>query len=226
MADAESPAKRVKLDFSEHLRILVGPSKQEFMVHKDVITRRSSFFQAAASQRWSGSGSGKVIELSDDDPAVFSAYLECLYTGVVHVDDQLCSDGFLALKLYMLADKLGDLKSMNCIIDSIIKWSDRHRELPDTPSATYVVANTMEISPLRRLMVDFHVQESAKDALDDVIAKSPLLCGAILKEFGRLKAGNLDLKVRKVFNQACNKRPKCYYHQHDEQCPPCASDSA
>ncbi|KAK5710625.1 hypothetical protein LTR17_018800 [Elasticomyces elasticus] len=224
MADAGPPTKRVKLDFSEHLRVLVGPNKQEFMVHKDMTTRRSSFFQAAASQRWSASGSGKFIELGDDDPSVFSAYLECLYTGVVHIDEQLCSDSFLTLKLYILADKLGDLKSMNCIIDHIIKWSDQGRELPDTPSATYVVANTTDTSQLRHLIVDFFVQEGGPQGLEYVIAKSPLLCGAILKEFGRVRADNLDAKVRKVFNHACSKRPKCYYHQHDEQCPPCASD--
>ncbi|KAK3674030.1 hypothetical protein LTR78_006233 [Recurvomyces mirabilis] len=39
------PSKRRKIDYADYLRVLVGPEQKDFMVHRDIITQRSTFFQ-------------------------------------------------------------------------------------------------------------------------------------------------------------------------------------
>ncbi|KAK4901535.1 hypothetical protein LTR27_001307 [Elasticomyces elasticus] len=221
MADDTPPAKRVKLDFSQHVRVLVGPKKQEFVVHKDVIIPRSGFFKAAVSSRWSAGGDGKSVKLGDEDPLVFAKYLECLYTSTVHMDDAV-SDQREAIELYVLADKLGDLKSANIIIDRIMAWIDQTEIIPGVSCVAYALANSTEKSQLRRLLVDYYVHECDGKAFEEA-TQSPELCIEIVREYARLKICSWDATVDNVFNEECSKRQRCYYHQHDETCPPCAA---
>ncbi|KAK5679873.1 hypothetical protein LTS10_007821 [Elasticomyces elasticus] len=123
MADDTPPAKRVKLDFSQSLRVFVGEANTEFIVHKDFITLRSTFFKAAAKNQWN-TGTTKDIKLPEDDPAVFSGYLQCLYTSEFMVDNDALDnydDIMHVFSIYQLADKLGDLKRLT--LSSTALWS-------------------------------------------------------------------------------------------------------
>lgn len=63
--------------------IVVGRDclQKRFTVHTDVFTKRSEFFRATRSPRWLTDPT-KPVDLEDDDPYVFSAYLNCVYFGV------------------------------------------------------------------------------------------------------------------------------------------------
>ncbi|KAK5717563.1 hypothetical protein LTR17_016006 [Elasticomyces elasticus] len=220
MADTEPPAKQRKYDFTEHLRVLVGEAKQEFMVHKDLITTRSPFFKAAAAARWN-SDPAKDIELPDDKPAVFASYLQCLYMGPVLTEVRSLVD------LYVLADKLGDLTSMNAAVDCIVQFYENHKCVPANWATKYIFRSTVAGSQLRQLVTDYWVHGIAYDDFQDsikVLAEDgeTEVCAALLSEFVRVLAEKPQSKVWEAFDQQVSKRPKCQYHQHDEDmCPPC-----
>jgi hypothetical protein len=54
---------------------------KRFTLHTDVFTRRSKFLAAARKPEWVAEDSTKPVDLSDEDPHVFQAYLNCVYTG-------------------------------------------------------------------------------------------------------------------------------------------------
>lgn len=57
-----------------------GPSSQIFMVHEELLTEHSPFFQAAIKKEWNES-QDRNIPLPDDDPEVVSLYVNWTYTG-------------------------------------------------------------------------------------------------------------------------------------------------
>lgn len=60
--------------------VIVGETKKDFFVHETLITRSSSFFQAALSKNWK-EGQTKTVELPGTKPEIFHIYLDWLYTG-------------------------------------------------------------------------------------------------------------------------------------------------
>jgi hypothetical protein len=54
---------------------------KRFTVHTDIFTRRSKFFAAARKLEWIAGDTAKSVDLSDEDPDVFQAYLNCVYVG-------------------------------------------------------------------------------------------------------------------------------------------------
>lgn len=107
----------------------MGPKEQCFMVHKNIICRRSRFFEAACAKKWTKPD--KKIRLPEDEPDAFAVYLECVYNQPQIVenedqqDDEVTSAEWAVLfRTYILADKYGDLPSANNMIDRIMKRSD------------------------------------------------------------------------------------------------------
>jgi hypothetical protein len=109
MADALRPSKRAKYvstsvpykyirltthrhDFSSTFDVLVGQlpgNVKRFTVHTDVFTQVSRFFAAARKPEWitSDATKPKQVDLSDEDPNVFQAYLNCVYDGLETLED-------------------------------------------------------------------------------------------------------------------------------------------
>ncbi|KAK3642402.1 hypothetical protein LTR56_010755 [Elasticomyces elasticus] len=225
MADDTPPAKRAKLTFSEHIRVLVGPTKQEFMVHKDVITSRSHFCKAATSERWSASGS-QALKLPADDPDVFSGYLRCLYKDFVDIED-ISKNQEQVINIYVLADKLGDATSKNIITDKYAEWSDSAYKIPDVELVNHAFNNTANNSQLRRMFVDFYVHEGSATILKDAVKCASLeFRTALLTAFVDLRDDQEweDEPVSEAFGQRVSERDTCFYQEHDELCLPCASD--
>ncbi|KAK5124932.1 hypothetical protein LTR85_001122 [Meristemomyces frigidus] len=235
--------KMVKLDFSETLTVLVGETKQVFTVHKDIISRRSSFFKAACHERWQGASTAKDVELPTDDPELFGTYLQCVYTDTVVThqdsghnsnsdDDDISTlaDCVMHLvKVYFLADKLGDLISCNLIIDSLITTCKERGVSPRRSASLLesVYESTPKNSPLRRLMVDYHIHhvpslgKGGMEFVDDVDLVPRAFLVEVLQEYGRLKAECCDTPICAAFGDLPSQRAKCHYHQHDERHPRC-----
>ena len=75
-------ALRFDYDLTKTFDILVGkePNQQRFTVYHDIITRRSKFFHAARSGRWTTQPDQATV-LDDHEPDVFSVYLHCVNFG-------------------------------------------------------------------------------------------------------------------------------------------------
>jgi hypothetical protein len=72
-----------RYDLRATFEIVVGksPSPEErFTVHTHVLTQRSRFLRAARKPEWLTDASNPV-DLTDEDPDVFQAYLNCVYFG-------------------------------------------------------------------------------------------------------------------------------------------------
>ncbi|GAB7330531.1 hypothetical protein MBLNU13_g02125t1 [Cladosporium sp. NU13] len=82
MENDAPPAKRPKYDLANTFEVVVGkePFSQRFTVYSNVLTPRSDFFKAARKSEWL-SDPTKPVDLQNEDPEVFSRYLNCVYFG-------------------------------------------------------------------------------------------------------------------------------------------------
>lgn len=73
---------RFNYDLTKTFDVLVGkePKQQRFTVYHDILTRRSEFFRAARSGRWTTQPEQATV-LDDHEPDVFSVYLHCVNFG-------------------------------------------------------------------------------------------------------------------------------------------------
>ncbi|KAK5679874.1 hypothetical protein LTS10_007822 [Elasticomyces elasticus] len=224
MDEETRPTKRRKYNFIETLRVLVGDTKQVFIVHKDLAITRSPFIKAAAAPRWS-STPVKKITLCTDSPAIFSDYLQCLYMDTVATEGKSDED---MIDVYVLAEKLRDYTSANTIMDCYIQWYANDNVIPVMKSVDHAFHHTAAKSKLRQLLVDYWVHESTSEAFQLAVAQAAEhgyieVCAALLQEFGKVVGERPQSKVAVAFNQEISSRTKCHYHQHDEGYPPCAS---
>lgn len=213
----------VRIDFSEHFRVLVGPEKKAFMVHKDVIMQRLPFFKAAVAKRWSGSDEEKVIELPEDDAEIFGEYLHCVYQDTVTTKISEAGLPPSLVYLYCLVDKLGDLKACNTVLDFLITASGDKEALPSLTFVTLAFEHTPSGSQLRRLLVDFWLHETPRATLDAEALESapPAFLCQFMREYRKVKEEDQEVDVRGTFSHAPGQRGRCYYHVHDEGCPGC-----
>lgn len=219
--------------------MLVGEDKKQFVVHRDIICKRSTFFKAASSQRWSNG----PVELPDDLPQVFETFLYCVYKDqvpteapdppyeeVVVADQQPTQAHRHLVRVYVLADKLGDITTANLVMEDMQKRFKNfyHPRLSHTSVLSLVLATTAEDSPMQNLFIDFFVFDAEwrwVDALrdDDAISKN-FIC-KILQERLRL-SGDENKKAGRI-KCGCSPGPRqtsiyeCRYRLHDEEHSSC-----
>ena len=73
-----------RYDLTSTFDVLVGKapsSSQRFTVYTDVLTSRSNFFKAARKLEWRRDFK-QPVDLKDENPGVFSKYLNCVYFGI------------------------------------------------------------------------------------------------------------------------------------------------
>ena len=188
----------------------VGLHEVKFIVHPDVITQRSKFFKSACSPAWGDNT--EPVKLPDTTPQIFSNYLRVLYRSSVPPPGGNGLYNDLA-RIYILADELGDLQSANMVMDELIKSCEKDSKCPGPSCVNLIIKSTPDNSPLRRLIVDYYTHEFNEAVkLDDRFSTIFLI--AVVNECMRLR----------LQRQPCifaMRRPKCYYHQHDESFPEC-----
>ncbi|KAK3711482.1 hypothetical protein LTR37_009661 [Vermiconidia calcicola] len=222
--ETSKPREKRKYEFSEHLQVVVGSEKKHFIVHKDVITCRSPFFAAASAERWNNSGDVKPIELPDEDPKIFSTYLQWLYHAEVVVEDKPNNEFSELIKAYIMADKFGDLTCANAIADEIIRSGIIHNCIPTVSDIHTAFEDTPDGSPLRKLLVDFWMFEADDEAFS---TRSEFLPYTFLATFFRrhneVQKGRLSQTVMQVYGASVSQQGKCAYHRHDASHPACGA---
>lgn len=206
-----------------------GEAQRSFTLHSNVIVTRSSFFAARMKDNWNHSGG--PVQLHDEDPQIFDAYLTVLYCNEAKFTDNdlnaLCEDEIdtlqlLLSKVYILADKLGDCKSANLAIDSFIDIANTSEFATLMTIIAYIYENAPSTSPLHKLCAEHSahciewatitkaMREDAPRAflLDDVTEKD--LC---IENDGGALARNTEFLDNDA--EALKRR----YHQHDHLHP-------
>jgi hypothetical protein len=149
--------------------VVVGsPSDQKaFTVSRDLLVRRSEFFDTIRLARWINltKSSLKPIDLSEEDPDTFIAYLHCVYWNQIIPDARIEGEvqryDYL-IELYTLVDRLLDSTTADLVIDKLISSVHERLLLPGLEDIKLVYATTVEGSPLRRLMIDYCVYSEAE----------------------------------------------------------------
>lgn len=228
-----------RYDLHSTLDVVVG--SETFSLHTSIFAERSEFFRAARKPEWLTGDPKKPVDLKDEDAEIFGTYINCVYFEqdvlTVYADEcDSCPEsdryvkanvGFQALvRLYILSDKLQDLATANIAIDEIIRFSDITQALPAN-DFSHVYGNTPPNSPLRVLLRDYFVYErdlsSAANRLDDL---PPEALKDIMLEVLRTQQEHGALTVEEAFSKQISANmdtDRCYYHQHDDSHPRCAS---
>ena len=199
------------------------------MVHKEVICRRSPFFEAACAERWSQTDTSKDTELPEDDAGTFNTYLQYLYSGgegaFASLGDHPSKTALRvsskpALRVYLLADKLGDLTAANAVVDELIRNVDEGTTFPSAKNVSMVFDNTIPSSPIRRLLVDFWMHNTCPTFTEEHVEDmSPTFMCAVFNKLGQLKKDYHYSTLCNVFTQDVIKCNRCRYHQHNDEHP-------
>ncbi|KAK0806645.1 hypothetical protein LTR91_012084 [Friedmanniomyces endolithicus] len=223
----ERPTKQARmssLTFTQTVEVIVCDTKTKFFIHASIIAARSPFFDAAVT-RWKKAG--EPITLADDDPEIFDYDLSLLYAGSfqslrAEVDDDDVDIASL-FKLYILADKLGDLTNANGVIDRLygVLWESvptLHKVLPAWRS-------TPPGSPLRRLLVDAFTRQADPEALSKQLEHASIPKDLVVA-IAQRAVGIAGLFVKysgcrgetaeEAFGKFFAVDDECRYHQHDD----------
>ncbi|KAL8734578.1 MAG: hypothetical protein Q9166_001478 [cf. Caloplaca sp. 2 TL-2023] len=157
----------------EAINVFVGTSKKPFIVHRDLLIAKSTFFNAALTGTWKEATEGK-IRLTEEDPAIFSTYVLWIYNQNWTCDGdgkELTFDA--CCRLYILADKFGSEALQNLAIDKL-----RHRVMGKhtglhLPTIAFAYEATLPGSPLRKLLADYIVLKADSTKCKSLIDVAP-----------------------------------------------------
>lgn len=173
--------------------VIVGPEKQRFGIHKEILCATSPFFKAALEGKFEESVRGEVI-LEDTSVETFGHFNEWLYTGKL-TEDKCQENGLTILEQYskdqptyrqflevwLFGDYIMVPQLQNYIVD---RMQAKHATRPMLPIAdfAYLYEKTQTGSPLRRLMVDLCVwkHRGSSETYRTNIDKIPRSMGADL----------------------------------------------
>ncbi|KAG7004695.1 hypothetical protein G7Y79_00024g056450 [Physcia stellaris] len=136
------------------VQLKVGPKKQLFHIHKGLLCSAAAYFRAALEGGFKEAREQK-IQMPEEDPAAFQRFQLWLYTGSLielSANEEDRPTWHTIFSLYSMAERLGIPELQNDVIDTIIDLRYKLKEIA-VGWADKVYSETMENSPLRRLLV-------------------------------------------------------------------------
>lgn len=165
------------------ITIHVGTKKPEdFHVHESTLKESSKFFQAALNKHWK-EGQERKINLPEDDPQHFAAYVEWLYRSTIVpkstasaaeiTKEEVAREHPYLARLYVLGEKLQDDGFCDSVMTAMIKYfAQRHtkqnvRYYFNISVVRIIYDGTMEDSPARKFLVEAYKARGRKEWLRD-----------------------------------------------------------
>lgn len=132
-----------------------------FRVHENVL-RQSPFFANALKPEWVLARGGKPIDLEEENPDTFAAYVQWLYS---HQVDHQYPDEVEWAKKYVFGEKMMDREFQDDVMNAMLgTWIDKGEFPADVEMISTIYNGTPEGSPVRKLLVDFwRYADNAKD---------------------------------------------------------------
>ena len=210
-------------DFSKTVKVVVGASEIEFVIHPSVLCARSGWFEARLSGRWNHSD--LVVDLKDIDEKVFNEYIRFVYSKgserlVVDAEDN--DDDLKSLVLaHNLADRLSDSKTINSIMDEFTGRYKKKKDLPSAVIVTLVYDECPVHSPLRRFIRDKFVYEGAEAVVDERRDKVPYeFFFDVTREFSKvIEPCNGSERIDDIFDKGVLRENCRRYHMHNNSHP-------
>ncbi|KAL8781646.1 MAG: hypothetical protein Q9213_005911 [Squamulea squamosa] len=157
----------------EIVTVLVGKAETPFNFHRDLLTSKSSFFNAALSGSWKEATEGK-IRLVEEDERVFSAYVLWVYNQdwIARRDGGVLSFDYCC-RLYVLADQYGSEELQNQVIDKLREKAARSKSTMKVDTIAWVYNTTLPESALRRLLADLLAWEMDVGDYEELVEAAP-----------------------------------------------------
>ncbi|KAG9747963.1 hypothetical protein KCU73_g7214, partial [Aureobasidium melanogenum] len=198
--------------------LVIGSSKKDFTVHKDLLIFYSDYFRAAFNGSFSESTASK-IELLDVKKKVFENFHTWLYMRKLSTEDDEALDFRPLVDLWIFGDRFQVPMLQNCVMDEIVA-RQRRGDSSDVSLLKVAYDNTVDNSPLRKVLIE----DLAYDAIlghEEESVMNP--------EYRKLyTVEQLQDLVKELYTARENKTPygkwpkrdKCYFHVHgkDEHC--------
>lgn len=211
------------------VKVLVGPDKEEFLIHESVIAKPGTFFETALKKEWI-EGKERTVELLEDDPDVFELYTQWVYTGKIFckstsgIHSPTTSQNFdTIIDLYLLGQKLLDRVFQDRVIDALLATTHdmrgketQTRWFPVGGTVDRLYLGTIKGCPMRRLLVDIYIQHGQEKWMTGYSQMDAEFLGDLGIAFFKTRADPQILRKLDVLD----KDPKCAYHHHgtDEKC--------
>jgi hypothetical protein len=159
-----------RLSFAKNVKVLVGSDpQQEFIIHLDIITKRS--WQFAENERRKKGNSTQEVRLPMYGSKTFDQYLHCLYqnevleyiqppptvAGTNVSAEQRVDSKFKSLvRLYSLARRLTDPVTESMVVDSIRSYGHGNHT-PGPGVIELAFRSTGDDAKLRCLLADLYI---------------------------------------------------------------------
>jgi len=156
------------------IKVIIGPDKTTFLVHKDFLCYYSPYFAGALREGAFKESETQTVELDHADVEAFGLLVTWLYTQKIPItisplpkggkDDDDDKPSWNALvHLWILADYLQIPMLQNSAMDEVLRKQERLEKLP---SETFLIIyeNTGPGSFLRKVMVDLIVWRGLEDS--------------------------------------------------------------
>lgn len=194
--------------------MLVGIVETPFSIHRDLLTSKSTFFNAALAGSWKEAATGR-IRLTDEDPELFSVYVLWIYNqdwkstgaGKAISFDACC-------RLYVLADKLGSEVLQDVAIDKLCEYAMGNGAEIHVAAISFVYGATLPGSVLRRLLADLLAWELDVTKFKALIDAAPECLYDALKVCTDLLTVNSKVAPPYRDESACKN-----YHVHQDGKP-------
>lgn len=165
------------------ITITVGENHkaEKFLIHDFLLKEHSKFFEAALNGPWK-EGREKKLNLPDDEPDVFGAYVEYLFTGKIATATETTADKIsepvitsefrFQAKLYVLGEKLLDDKFCDCTLRAMgelckTRTAGGARYYPNASTVSIIYKGTASASPMRKFLVHLYCRHVKSDWLTD-----------------------------------------------------------
>jgi hypothetical protein len=143
------------------------PQQKSFYVQETLLRQHSLFFKKALYRDWKEKVE-RVVNLPEDESAVFSVYVEFLYSGNLAVVpegldpiDAARLEQLRLCKLYVLAEKLQGMGTRNRAIQGLLYSAKQIRPgnraiCPSMDAVKIIYSGTLPGSMARKLLVDYY----------------------------------------------------------------------
>lgn len=196
--------------------ILVGPDKELFRVHKNLLCARMPVFDNMFNGGFKEAAEDRA-KLPEDDPRTFEFVLEWLYTSQFR---QIPYERIMLLaplycSLYAFAEKYCQSELMDFAMSSYLTFLQNHRRLPSVQDIEFTYEHTASGSPLRRLMV-----QSLSWVIVNKPNKGEWVSGSLCKVLHASKELLMDyldynrMRVAKEVVNPISWTDECYFHVH------------
>lgn len=192
------------------MAIEVGAKKKPFIVHKDLLGHYSDYFGAAFNGSFKEAIEGK-LSLLDEFAEVFDIFNAFIYTNQLRDNDGVIGKDLSAITLvclWLLGDRHLVPALQNAAADALMK-SMAELNISPGNAMTLIYDQTIDGSPLRRLVLDSQVHRAACNK--DNLAKWPqeALVDLAMAFSDRTPTSRKGSKIPVSHD-------KCCYHVHAE----------